>query len=243
MPRKPRFYVPGIAYHVAQFVPDKTPCFFTDDDYRQCLNFLLDASLDYDCRIHAYALIPYGLNLVLVPSDEQGIPRFIQSLARRYVSYINHAYQRRGPLWTQRYKACAIDPSSYLILVGQYIESRPVQLGYVKLPQDYYWSSYRNNAYGISDNLTSFHQKYIQLGVDPEQRQKIYRNLAKISLEKSTQQNIERSLALGLPLGSIEFKRQLAQHLKVLPIALYPRGCLQKDELADHRNRDYSELA
>ena len=243
MPRKPRFYAPGIAYHVAQFVPDQTPCFFADDDYRQCLNYLLDASLDYDCRIHAYALLPHGLHLILVPSDEQGIPRFMQSLARRYVSYINQAYQRHGSLWTQRYKACAIDPCSYLMLVGRYIESRPVELGYVNSPEDYRWSSYRNTARGISDNLTSFHQIYIKLGDDPAQRQKNYRKLATIPLEKSAQQNIERSLALGLPLGSIEFKRQLAQNLNVLPIALYPRGCLKRDELADHNNQEYSELA
>ena len=243
MPRRPRFYAPGIVYHVTQFVPDQTSCFFADDDYRQCLNFLLDAALDYDCQIHAYVLLPHGLHMLFVPGDEQGIPRFMQSLARRYVAYINHTYQRRGPLWTQRYKACAIEARNYLMPVGQYIESRPVQMGYVNSPEDYRWSSYRNNALGISDNLTSFHPAYIRLGGDPAQRQQAYRKQACAPLEPALQQDIERSLALGLPLGSNEFKQALAQTLNVTPIALYPRRCVKRGDVAHHRNQEYSRSA
>ena len=243
MPRKPRFYAAGIAHHVAQSVPDRTPCFHQDRDYTQCLRFLRDASLDYDCRIHAYALLPHGLHLILAPSEERGIPRFMQSLARRYVAYLNREYQRSGSLWTQRYKAGAIDAPNYLVPVSRYIEFRPVQLGYVDAPQAYRWSSYRNNALGIGDDLTSFHQVYIQLGGDTDQRRRRYRQWADKLQDPTMQRDIERSLTLGLPLGSSQFKQDLARTLNVLPISLYPRRCLNQDESKRHRNRDYSESA
>lgn len=243
MPRKPRFYAPGIAHHVAQFVPDQTPCFRQDRDYTQCLKFLKDASFDYDCRIHAYALLPCGLHLILVPSEENGISRFMQSLARRYVAYLNHEYHRSGSLWTQRYKASAIDAANCLIPVSQYIEFRPVQLGYVARPRDYRWSSYRNNALGISDGITTFHRAYIRLGVDSVRRRRSYRRGADAPQDPAMQQDIERSLALGLPLGSNRFKRELAGILNVLPTVLYPRGRFIEDERQRHHDREYSESA
>ncbi len=146
-------------------------------------------------------------------------------------------------MWTKRYKASAIDATNYLLSVSQYIESRPVHLGYVKMSQDYQWSSYQNNALGISDGLTSFHQAYIQLGDDPVLCQRSYRRRAGKLQQAALQQDIERNLALGLPLGSSRFKQELARILNVQPITLYPGRCLKQDKSPKHRNREYSEPA
>ncbi len=243
MPRKPRFYAPGIVHHVAQFAPDQTSCFRQDRDYSQCLRFLRDASFDYDCRIHAYALLPSGLHLILAPTDEYGIPRFMQSLARRYVSYLNQAYHRSGSLWTHRFKASAIDAATCLIPVSQYIEFRPVHLGYVAKPQDYRWSSYRNNALGISDGITSHHQAYLELGVDSTRRHRSYKRVADKPQKPSVLREIERCLTLGVPLGSSQFKQELAKILNVLPITLYPRRSFKRDGPQGRHDREYPEPA
>ena len=243
MARKPRFYAPGIAYYVAQYVDDQNLCFRKDDDYRQCLNYMLDSSLDYNCDIHAYALLPHGIQLVIVPGEEQGIPRFMQSLSRRYVAYFNHKYHRRGPLWKRRYKAGAVDATDYLIQVCQYIEHRPVQLGCVETPQAYPWSSYHSNALGLSDGITSCHPAYVQLGADAKQRRMRYIRLANVPLNPVTQQNIERCLALGLPLGSSNFKQELATTLNVQPASLYPGHHFERHIPVDQQKRDYSKSA
>lgn len=230
MPRNPRFYAPGVAYYVAQSVPDKTPCFYKDSDYRQCLKFLQDAAFDYDCQINAYALIPNGLHLIVVPSEEQSIPRFMQSLARRYVTYINHENHRAGSLWTQRYKASAVDELNFLVPVSLYIELLPVQLGYAELPKHYYWSSYQYKALGIRDSLTSLPRTYIRLGNDATSRQRRYQQLAATPLETAMRLKIKRCLELGLPIGSRQFKLKLARRLNVLPEMLDQKRKSNREE-------------
>jgi putative transposase len=243
MPRKPRFYASGIAYHVAQCVGEQNRCFRENSDYRQCLDFILEASLDYDCDIHAYALTPDGIQLLIVPGDRQGIPRFMQSLARRYVAYFNHKYHRCGSLWKQRYRASAIDATRYLIAVSQYIEQHPVRLGYVEEPQAYRWSSYRCNALGTNDGITSYHRSYIQLGADENHRQACYSRLAEMPLGSILEKNIERCLTLGLPLGSTSFKRKLARTLNLQPVALDPGRRVKKNLPSAERNRDLTRSA
>lgn len=242
MPRKPRFFASGVAYHVAQGVGKQNPCFRENSDYRRCLDYVLEASLDYGCDIHAYALVANSIQLLIVPGDEQGIPRFMQSLARRYVAYFNHKYHRYGPLWKQRYRASAIDAEHHLLTVSQYIEYRPVQLGYTEEPQAYCWSSYRSNALGSNDGITSPHQSYIQLGVDAGERQAQYSRLTNTPLDSTLQKDIERSLALGLPFGSPRFKQELADVLNVQPVTLYPAHRAKK-ALPDGGTQNFSKSA
>ena len=44
MPRKRRFFLPGIAVHVVQRGNNRHAVFFDDDDYRSYLDWLRDAA-------------------------------------------------------------------------------------------------------------------------------------------------------------------------------------------------------
>ena len=57
MPRKTRMYLPGIPAHVVQRGNNRDACFFTDEDYRYCLNALSQGCLRYDVHLHAYCLM------------------------------------------------------------------------------------------------------------------------------------------------------------------------------------------
>ena len=57
MPRKPRFFLPGLPVHVVQRGHSREPVFFEDSDYRAYLDWPTEAATRYECAIHAYVLI------------------------------------------------------------------------------------------------------------------------------------------------------------------------------------------
>src|SRR6056297_4020306 len=95
------------------------------------------------------------VHLLCTPRKENGISQMIQDLGRRYVRCFNYEYKRTGTLWERRYKSCLIQSDRYLLEVYRYIELNPVRDGIVSSPENYRWSSYRNNARGnVSDLCT-----------------------------------------------------------------------------------------
>ena len=57
MPRKPRFYLPGVPVHAVQRGHSRQAVFFEDADYQVYLHWLRVAAQRYDCSVHAYVLM------------------------------------------------------------------------------------------------------------------------------------------------------------------------------------------
>ena len=57
MPRKPRFYQPGLPVHAFQRGHNKQPVFFEDEDYLVYLRLLKESAEACGCVIHAYVLM------------------------------------------------------------------------------------------------------------------------------------------------------------------------------------------
>lgn len=155
MPRRPRIYLDGVPLHIVQRGHNRQPCFFPDADYVAYLEWLGDAARHTGCQLHAYALMTNHVHLLLTPGDAQAVPRLMVALGRRYVPYVNAAYQRSGTLWEGRYKSSLIQSESYLLACMRYIELNPVRAGICPDPAHYRWSSYRANALGETTSLRS----------------------------------------------------------------------------------------
>ncbi len=113
MPRKRRFFLPGVPVHVVQRGNNRQAVFFDDNDYRVYLDWLGQAASDHDCSIHAYVLMTNHIHLLMTPGEADAISAALQALGRRFVPYINHSYQRTGTLWEGRFKANAVQEESY----------------------------------------------------------------------------------------------------------------------------------
>lgn len=81
MPRKPRFYLPGVPVHIVQRRNNRNPIFFGESDYRAYLDWLKDASGKYNCQLHAYVLMTNHVHLLVTP--------FAESLVSRLMKYTN----------------------------------------------------------------------------------------------------------------------------------------------------------
>lgn len=214
MGRKPRYYVPGVSCHIVQRGNNRSPCFFTQQDFCSYLECLRDAVDEYGCELHAYVLMTDHVHLLMTPREETGISRAMQSLARRYVQYINHCHQRTGTLWKGRHRASLVESQRYLLLCQRYIELNPVRAGMVEVPGEYPWSSYRANAYGRPDPLLTGHPEYLALGRTPAARQAAYRELFRGKIPDEDLHALRAATNLNVPIGSERFRSAVERRLR-----------------------------
>ncbi|GBE48985.1 transposase IS200 like protein [bacterium BMS3Bbin12] len=209
MPRKPRFYFPGIAAHVIQRGNCRQAVFFDAGDYGVYLKRLAEGANRHGCKVHAYCLMTNHVHLLVTPDVPGAISWTIQYVGRHYVPYINHTYGKTGTLWEGRHKGSIIASDDYLLACMRYIELNPVRAGMVGKPIDYRWSSYRTNATGHRDLVVTGHALYRELGRDPGSRQFAYRELFRNALEPDQVHNIQAAVQSGTPLGNDRFRGEI----------------------------------
>ena len=214
MPRKPRFYMPGVPVHVVQRGNNRAAIFFDESDYTEYLGWLKESLARYGCRLHAYVLMTNHVHLLVSPDEKDSISKMMQYVGRRYVPYINQKYNRSGTLWEGRYKSNLIQEELYLLACMRYIELNPVRANMVRNASEYRWSSYHFNAIGQDDELVSEHKIYLSLGRDKKARVHAYRSLFQAHMPDDVTKEIRDAWHSGTPLVNDRFKEQIEKSLK-----------------------------
>jgi putative transposase len=209
MARLPRLIVPDQVHHVIQRGHDGQSAFREAEDYLFFLHCLRDAAKRFQVAIHAYALMPDQVQLLVTPIDETGLARMMQWVGRHYVPYFNHKYQRSGTLWQGRYRASVIEAVQYLMLSSRFIELYPVRAGLAGQATDYPWTSYMHHVGAHPDGLITEHALYWALGNTPFEREAAYRALAEQALTAQQIAELEQAVPKGWALGSPSFKTAL----------------------------------
>jgi len=215
MPRKPRFFVAGVANHIIQRGNNKDAIFFEDEDCRKYKLILYNAAINHGVKIHAYVLMTNHVHLLATSQSTHGISLMMQQTGRYYVPYINYKYNRTGTLWEGRFKSSLVDDDVYVLACMRYIEMNPVRAFMVKAPQDYIWSSYHTNVLGSYDQLISEHVSYLGLGKKSKQQQENYKELFLEHLSPEILDDIRNCAQTGIPLGNSKFKTQIENKLKL----------------------------
>jgi putative transposase len=177
MPRRARLVLPDVPLHVIQRGVNRQACFLDAQDSQRYLGYLRMCLSAAPCSLHAYVLMSNHVHLLLSTQEAVHLPQLMKLLNQRYTQYFNWRYGRTGSIWEGRYKSCLVQGERYLLTCQRYIELNPVRAGIVALPGQYRWSSYRNNAHGMHDDLLSPHSLYLMLGRDAPERQKTYQSL------------------------------------------------------------------
>ena len=213
MPRKPRMYVGGMPCHVIQRGNNRETCFYSEHDYQFYLYQLGEACRRFGVNLHAYVLMTNHTHLLMTPKDKWAISRVMQSLGRCYVQYVNRTHGRTGTLWEGRHKSSLVDDDKYLLACYRYIELNPVRAGMVDRPGEYYWSSFRFNAYGELNRWLTPHDVYLALGDSNDVRFERYRSLFDGQLDKALVDEIRRAANFSMPLGGRLFQLQIEKAL------------------------------
>lgn len=213
MSRLPRIRIPGITFHVVQRGNDRNRTFFEDDDYRAYLNLLALMSDRYQTDVHAYVLMTNHVHLLLTSKLADGVSRTMQQVAAGYSRRINDRLQRTGTLWEGRFRSSAIDSEFYCLACYRYIELNPVRAGIVRLPGDYQWSSYSENAGRRAQAIVNPHPCYLALGEQAVTRHKRYADMFRRRISDNTLMEIRHGARKGLPVGGDGFKNQVESKL------------------------------
>ncbi|MEY3251048.1 MAG: hypothetical protein RL227_21, partial [Pseudomonadota bacterium] len=117
MARLPRLAVAGQPHWLIQRALADRPAFADDIDRDSYLDALREAAAATDVRVHAFALAPDEVHLVLTPAQATGPSRLMQAVGRRYVSAHHRRHGGRGTLWDGRFRSAVVEPGSALLAV------------------------------------------------------------------------------------------------------------------------------
>lgn len=213
MPRTARLAAADIPWHIVQRGNNRNNCFFRESDYLYYLTTLSEQAQEHGCKVHAYCLMTNHVHILLTPDSERGPSLLMKNLGQRYVQYINAIYERSGTLWEGRFKSCLAQDEHYALCCYRYIELNPVRAGLVSSPGNYPWSSFCNNALGVSSNLLVPHYTYEALGKSTIERCQNYRALIEDHMQQSIISEIRTATGGNHAVGSKKFKSELTLRL------------------------------
>lgn len=211
MARAARPVVTGLPLHVIQRGNNRQPVFLDDQDRRDYLRCLSDASIEHGLSIHAYVLMDNHVHLLCTPEQDGALSAAMQALGRRYVRHFNRRHGRTGTLWEGRFRSSLVEADRYLLACHRYIELNPVRAGRVDDPRAWPWSSHRHHV-GLSvDPLVRPHPLLYSLGNTPFERESAYQRLFDDSgMDGCTEQAwLTRCLISGKPTASTDFQRSV----------------------------------
>ena len=152
MARRPRFFAPGVLYHVIVRGNHKQKTFFSPQDYEVYSERLTRYRNKFHVSLHAYCLMPNHVHLLLECAEEP-LSKFMQGIQQSYTQYFNRAYNKVGHLFQGRYKAIICDKDEYLLALVRYIHLNPVRSNLVERPEQYKYSGHRVILKGKPTNV------------------------------------------------------------------------------------------
>jgi putative transposase len=219
MARLPRLTVPGYAHHVIQRGNNRQPIVTSAADRQVLLDLLTENALKFRVALHAYVLMDNHFHLLLTPETEDGVPKMMQAVGRRYVRYFNDRHRRTGTLWEGRYRSTLIESERYLIVCMVYLDLNPVRAGMVAQPADHLWSSHRHYIGQVFERYLTPHPLYWELGNTPFAREAAYAKMVHAGLSAPQQHALTQATLHGWALGDEAFmaRLQTATPRRVLP--------------------------
>ncbi len=104
------------------------------------------------------------------------LSKFMQELKGRYTRWYNRTHERKGTLWSERFRSIVVEDAPEVIsMIAAYIDLNPVRAGIAEDPKEYRWCSYAEAVVGgkearrgivsfsESKNWTGAHNRYRQL--------------------------------------------------------------------------------
>ena len=220
MARQARIVIPGHAMHVMVRGNNRESLFFSMHDRKIYLDWLRDAAKHFGSLVHAFALMPNHIHLLITPQKEDALAKTMQSLGRRYAQYFNQAHQRSGTIWEGRYRSSLIDPA-YFLRCQRYIELNPVRAGFESHPQDSTWTSFSSHIGGKLEPWLNDHPDFWKLGNTPFERQMAWSAFVKDGAPHWEDQQITDALMRSKPWVSDSCGKTL---FKASPELLVIRG-------------------
>lgn len=139
----------GMPHHVYNRGNQKEKVFLKAKDYNVFLKQLKKYSVEGDCRVLTYCLMPNHYHLLLRPTRSDSIPYTMHRLATMYSKYLQKEYGWVGHIFQGRYQSKIIDNKRYLNTVVEYIVRNPLEANLTDGNGDYRWLKVTPGSYDV----------------------------------------------------------------------------------------------
>lgn len=180
MPRGHRQLIDNGHYHLIARGNNRLFIFPMRQAFLKFKELILTSKGKYPWKLSHYCIMSNHIHLLGQIERGKDMPKLMQFLLFEYSRWYRSQFEYVGHLWQGRYKSPIIQKESYFLECGRYIERNPLRAGIVKSAEDYEWSSYRHYAFGVEDSLVDGDLYYSELGANPEDRQREYREFVKL---------------------------------------------------------------
>jgi putative transposase len=204
MARQPRLVLPGHAHFVIQRGLPGQSAFADDIDRQAYLSSLHEAARLHHVALHAWALLPAEVQLLLTPEESTSLSLCLQAVGRTYVSAYNRRHARKGTLWDGRFRAGVVEPGPLRLSVLALIDSARGEPG---------WTSAAHRSGGTRDAALVDPPEFWALGNTPFEREGAYRERLAAPPPADTAAAWRRAALGGWPVASPAFAAALAAEL------------------------------
>jgi putative transposase len=160
----------GWPHHVIRQAASTARLFIAPGDWYAYYRVLAESAQRHAVAVHAYAMMPDHVHLLVTPARAGELGRMLRAVARRYVQYFNQRYGRSGTVWRGPSRAEVLASETEVLACYRRIETYPVRAGIVQMAADYRWSSLRHNLGMHVDAVVTPHAAWLALGADPQAR-------------------------------------------------------------------------
>jgi putative transposase len=145
MPRPPRIDEAGGLYHALNRGNARATIFHKPEDY-QAFERVLAAGLErYQIQLFCYVLMPNHWHLILRPTIDGEMSRFMRWITATHTMRYHAHYQTggQGHVYQGRFKSFPIQDDEHFLTVCRYVERNPVRAEIVTSAEQWSWSSLR----------------------------------------------------------------------------------------------------
>jgi len=231
MARLPRLAVAGQVHLVQLRGHGGRQVFMDDVDRRAFLSALRTACEHERVAVHAYALLPGAVWLLLSPASADGIGRAIQALGRGFSASFNRRHGRSGSLWDGRHRSSVIEAGEPVLWAMVFVDQASVREGLAIDVSADEWSSAGQHAGFVSRFALTDAASYWLLGNTPFERSAAYAVLVNERLADAWVEQLSAAVRRGWPIGSPMFLDAL-KRVTPRPVEPRPRGRPRKNAAA-----------
>lgn len=183
-------------------------------DARAYLGHLREAAAMARVELHAFALLPAQVRLLVTPHHPSALGMMLQAAGRRFVAAYNRRHGRTGTLWDGRFHAAPLDAEAHFVECLRFVESAPVEIGLVERADEWPWSSAAHHTGlraipGLAD-----HPQLWALGNTPFEREMACERLLRVPLAQARIDALEVAARRGWAVGPAPFADAMAQLVK-----------------------------
>jgi putative transposase len=213
--RLPRLAVAGQAHLALMLGHGAQPVFADNEDRRQFLAALRESALQQQVAVHAYALLPGEVLLLLTPATDAALGALMQGLGRRYGAAFNRRHGRRGSLWAGRFRTAVVQAGAVALEALLFVDLQ----GQPHMP----WCSLDHHLGRRRDPVVTDGSAWWSLGNTPFEREAAYQRRLDEGLAPDRAAAFADAVHKGWAVGDAAFLAALAQQAD-RPVQPRPRG-------------------